>query len=142
MCTVFVYTHTVRLSSLMHTCMHMHDVCKQCTPFYVYMALLRVLFTHQCLFFFRSIGTLRDGSAVLLTHPAKVTHWLHDHHMREELPPQRSEGGVAHRAHRLSARSLLVELPHLMFRGAAKEELNIRAFVPGDTARKDHCIRL
>ena len=62
--------------------------------------------------------------------------------MRKKLPPKGGKGGVAHWAHRLYTRCLLIKLPHLMFGSAAGKELDIGAFVPRDTTRKDHRIRL
>ena len=110
-CTHALCTYALHTSLLL--CTHAHALCLlTLCVFYLY------TITHQCLVFLGSVGAPRDGSAVLLAHPAQVTHGLHHYHMREELPPQRSEGRVAHWTHGLSTRSLLVELPHLMFRGA------------------------
>ena len=82
-------------------------------------------FTNQCLLSFRTIGTPCDGRAILLAHSAWIAHGFHDHHMRKKLPPKGGKGGVAHWAHRLHTRCLLVKLPHLTFGSAAGKELNI-----------------
>ena len=112
-----------------------HDSCEflwSCHCYAVYL----------CLLLFRSVRTPSNGSAVLLTEPAQITHGLHDHHMRKELPPKEGEHGVTHWPRRSHCGCLLIQLPHVVFSGAAGEELDIGSLVPWNTARKHHRISL
>ena len=99
-----------------------------------------MLCVNLCLLF-RSVCTPSNGSTVLLTEPTQITHGLHDHHTRKELPPKGGEHGVTHWPCRSHCSCLLIQLPYV-FSGAAGEELDIRSLVPWNSARKHHRISL
>lgn len=97
---------------------------------------------YHCLLCFRAIRVLADDGAVALTLPTKVCHGLHHYDVRQQLPPQPSEGGVTHWRHGTLCCCCLVQLPHLVLCCATGEKLDISALIPGNSARKNHRIRL
>ena len=66
-----------------------------------------------------------------MTHPAEVTPWLRDEHLREEMLPRPAEGGIRHGTPWSGQRTKrLVEFhPDLSLRGGRRKKLEIVALV-------------
>ena len=115
--TCTVTPHAVRYQgSTTFACFVVNDKVQWMVDMTVHVLLV---FTNQCLLFFRSGGAPCDGCTVLLAHSPEISHGFHQNHTRKKLPPKGHKHGVAHRTHWLHTRWLLVEFPHLTFVSAA-----------------------
>ena len=95
---------------------------------------------HTWLLFFRAVHSTRNSSAVLLTDPTKISHWLHDDNVGEKVSPELREGGVCDGPHWVSGCNLEIQLPQGVFGCGRGKKLNICILVTGNASRQQHGI--
>ena len=108
-----------------------------CLCLFYFTAVVRAYFRLLLLW---PIDCPHDGGGVPLIHPAEVTLWLRDQHLREEMLPHPAEGGIYHGTPWSGQRTKrLVELhPDLSLRGGHRKKLEIVALVAWYTAREQN----
>ena len=87
---------------------------------------------------------LHDGGGAPLTHPAEVTPWLCDYHLREEMLPSPAEGGVYYSTPWINQRTkrLIVLHPDLSLCGGCRNKLEIVTLVARYTAEEQNSMGL
>ena len=132
---VYVYIHVyvcvcTCVCMCVYVCMYVCVRVYVCVCVYTYVCMYMYVSPYCRFYFFWLIYSSYNGTTIGLANPTEITHWFCDEDLRNNLPPDTTEGGVGHLMICAIGWGCTVLLPNMTFGCRGWKQLHICTLVP------------